>query len=137
MPDNTAPTTDPTPTASPPSNKNRMHPAIPVVISIILIILLAVLSEYSKTIAAITTTMPTKIPLAIWIVYIAEKGNREAITSFNGSMFVGLIATLGFTLAAWVAAKAGWGLIPILATGYVIWAVILGIGLGLRQLFGT
>lgn len=114
-----------------------MHPAIPVIISIILIILLAILSEYSKTIAAITTTMPTKIPMAIWIVYVAEKGNRDAMASFNGSMFTGLLATVAFTLAAWLAAKAGWGLVPILAAGYVTWAVVLAFTLGIKQLLGV
>lgn len=114
-----------------------MHPAIPVIVSIILIILMAVLSEYSKTIAAITTTMPTKIPMSIWIIYVAEKGNRDAMASFNGSMFITLIPTLGFTFAAWMAAKAGWSLIPILGAGYVAWAVLLGISLGLRHLLGV
>ena len=37
-----------------------------------------------KTFAAITATMPLAIPLALWIVYAANRDNPAAITEFTG-----------------------------------------------------
>ncbi len=99
----------------------------PVIISIILIIVLAILSDYSKTLAAITTTMPTKIPLAIWVIWAAEHGNRKAMTEFNMGLLIGIVPTVLFVAAAWWAARAGWPLVPILGAGYVAWGGALGL----------
>ena len=41
---------------------------LPVGISVLVIVSIAVLRAHSKTLAAITTTMPLKIPLAVWII---------------------------------------------------------------------
>jgi hypothetical protein len=54
----------------------------PVVISVLVIILIAIISEYSKTFAAITATMPLSVPLSLWIVYAAEHGDQGKMTEF-------------------------------------------------------
>lgn len=105
---------------------------LPVAISMLVLIAIAVLQAQSKTIAAITATMPLTIPLALWIVYAANRDNPAAISEFTGSLLVGVIATLVFAVALWLAARAGLGLVPMLATAYLAWAAALGMYLALR-----
>ncbi len=52
---------------------------VPVVASILTIIVIAVVRVYSKTLAAITATMPVTIPLALWIVYSGSSGDRTTV----------------------------------------------------------
>ena len=99
---------------------------VPVAISIAVIIFIAMVQAHSKTIAAITATMPLTVPLALWVVYTAGGDNRQQIIAdFTGSMLIGVGATLVFTLALWLAARAGLGLIPMLAAAYGAWAAAL------------
>jgi len=108
----------------------------PVVISILVIIVVAVARAYSKTLAAITASMPVTVPLALWIVYVAEGGDQAAIVGFAGSLFIGILASLAFAGAVWLAARAGWGLVPIIVVGYLAWGVTLSVCLGLRHALG-
>jgi len=105
---------------------------LPVAISVLVIIAIAVLQAQSKTVAAITATMPLTIPLALWIVHAANRDNPAAISEFTGSLLVGVIATLVFAVALWLAARAGLKLVPMLATAYLAWAAALGVYLALR-----
>ena len=113
---------------------DTLHHILPVIISILLIIVIAVAQAYSKVIAAITATMPLTIPLALWIVYAAEGNTQDDIITFTGSLFVGVAATTVFTLALWLAARAGWGLLPMLVAGYLAWASVLGLHAVIRGL---
>src|SRR5690606_41912182 len=88
---------------------------LPVGISILIIIAIAVIQSYSKTIAAITATMPLALPLALWIVYAANRDNPAAITEFTGSLVLGVLATLIFAVAPWLASPARPGLGPLAA----------------------
>jgi hypothetical protein len=108
----------------------------PIVISIAVIILIAILQEQSRVIAAVTATMPLTAPLGIWIVYAAQAGDRQAVAEFNGSMLIGIWPTIGFLAAAWLAARAGWRLMPILLAGYAAWGVGLGLLFGIRLALG-
>ena len=110
------------------------HRLAPIVLSIAVIILIAILQEQSKVIAAITATMPLTAPLGIWIVYAAHAGDQKAVAEFNGSMLIGIWPTIGFLVAAWLAARAGWRLGPILLAGYAAWGVGLGVLFGVRYL---
>jgi hypothetical protein len=97
---------------------------LPVGISVLVIIGIAVLRAHSKTLAAITVTMPLNIPLAVWIIYSTE--GRSPMPTFTGSLLAGLGATVIFTVALWLAAKAGLGLVPMLGVAYLAWAATLG-----------
>jgi hypothetical protein len=108
----------------------------PIVISIAVIILIAILQEQSKAVAAITATMPLSAPLGIWIVYTAQAGDRQAVADFNGSLFLSIWPTVGFLAAAWLAARAGWRLVPILLAGYAAWGAGLGLLFGIRLVLG-
>jgi hypothetical protein len=91
---------------------------LPVGISILVIIGIALLHAHSKT-AAITTTMPLKIPLAVWIIYSVE--GSGPMTNFTGSLLVGMVATSIFTVVLWLAARSGMGILPMFGVAYLAW----------------
>ncbi len=104
---------------------------LPVILSIFIIIAVAVLQRQSKLVAAVTATMPIKVPLALWVVYAANQGSQQAMEDFSRSLLVSIVPTIGFLMAAWVAARKGLKLIPTLLVGYLVW----GAGVGLTVLF--
>ena len=105
----------------------------PVLISIVVIILIATISEYSKTFAAITATMPLSVPLGLWIVYTAESGDKGKMAEFSSGLLLGIIPTVIFIAATWFAARSGWTLVPIITFGYSAWGVSLGMLLTARH----
>jgi hypothetical protein len=112
----------------------KWHEIIPVAISVAVIILVAVLEKYSKLVAAVTATMPLTIPLALWIVYISAGGERAEVEAFTRSLVIGVIPTLAFTLALWLAARAGLKILPMLGLGYTVWGIVLLALLGAQRL---
>lgn len=110
---------------------------LPVVISIIVIIFVAIISESSKTIAAVTATMPLTAPLSLWIVYAAEEGDKTATSDYALGMFVGIIPSMIFIIVAWMLARHGLKLLSIIGGGYVAWALSLGIILLGRNILGN
>lgn len=114
----------------------KWNDVLPVVLSVAVIVLVAVVEKQSKTIAAVTATMPLTIPLALWIVYASNEGNPQVVEAFTRSMVLGIIPTLAFAVAVWLAARAGLRLVPILLVGYGTWAGVLLLLLGLRRWLG-
>jgi len=114
----------------------KMQEVLPVIISIIVIIAIAVVEKQSKTIAAITAVMPATAPLALWIVYSSSGGEQAAMSEFTAGLILGLIPTFGFAIAAWLAARAGMKLGPILLSGYSIWAIGTGLVYIIRNFLG-
>jgi len=98
---------------------------IPVIISIALIIFVAIVQERSRYLAAIAAAMPLAIPLAIWIVFAATQGDYAQTTDFTGSMVLGIVATLIFTVACWFALRQRWPFPLIILFGYGIWLIIV------------
>ena len=96
---------------------------IPVFISILVIILVAVLEKQSKLFAALVATMPLSAPLALWIVYSSNSGDKAAVSQFTQSLLLGLLPSLGFLITVWLGARAGMKLAQMLVTGYSVWAV--------------
>jgi uncharacterized membrane protein (GlpM family) len=96
---------------------------LPVIISIIVIITIALVEKQSKTIAALTAVMPSTAPLALWIVYSSSGGERAAMGEFTSGLILGLVPSLGFAIAAWLAVRAGMKLGPIILAGYSAWGV--------------
>ena len=96
---------------------------VPVVLSVIVIILVAVLEKQSKLFAAFAATMPLGVPLALWIVYSANAGDKQIVSQFSLSLLLSLIPTLAFVVAIWFAARAGMKLVPMLLTGYSVWGI--------------
>ena len=99
---------------------------LPVLVSIGVILLVAVLRNYSRTLAAITATMPINIPLALWIVYSAAPADKSGMITFTEGLIIGLIPTFAFLIVAYLAARAGLGLPVMIGGGYVAWGICLG-----------
>ncbi len=108
---------------------------VPLIISILVIILVAALQKYSKLAAAVTATMPLTAPLALWVVYSLNDGRQEATTQFAQSMLIGVIPTVGFLIALWLAARAGAKLGPMIGIGYGAWTAVLLLTLLLKNIF--
>ena len=108
---------------------------LPVLISISIIILVSILRETSKTLASILATMPINIPLALWVV--SADSTPATIETFTRSLFINILPTLAFLLVVWLAARAGWHLMPMIAAGYGAWAVGLGLVFFIRWALGT
>lgn len=108
----------------------------PVLISIAIIVAVAFLQKQSKLIAAIISTTPVRAALAIWVVYAAVEGNKDAVVKFNGSVALSLISTILFAIGAWWAAKQNMKIGGILLTGYGAWAVSTGVLFLLRKVLG-
>ncbi|MFP4322436.1 MAG: hypothetical protein ACLFTK_08275, partial [Anaerolineales bacterium] len=58
---------------------------------------------------------------------------QQAMVDYNSALFLNIIPTLLFMIVAWGAARAGWGLVPIIAIGYATWALGMGVLFALRQ----
>ena len=101
----------------------KLQDVLPVLLSIIVIILVAILEKQSKLIAALTATMPLAAPLALWIVYSSNAGEKTAVTQFSLSLLLGLIPTFAFLVTAWLAARVGMKLLPMIVTSYGVWAI--------------
>lgn len=114
----------------------KSQDVIPVLLSIIVIILVAVLEKQSKLFAALTATMPLTAPLALWIVYSSNAGEKTAVTNFSLSLVLGLLPTLAFLVTVWVAARAGMKLVPMIMTGYSVWGAGALLLYLLRNLLG-
>lgn len=113
----------------------KIQEILPVGISITVIILVAVIQKQSRVVAALTATMPVTIPLALWIVYSSTNGNPQMMSQFTRSLVIGIIPTLAFVLAIYLASRAGLKLIPMIGTGYLAWGLtLLGI-LTIRRFF--
>jgi hypothetical protein len=101
----------------------KFQDVIPVLLSIVVIILVAVLEKQSKLFAALTATMPLTAPLALWIVYSSNAGEKTAVTNFSLSLLLGLLPTLAFLVTVWFAAREGMKLVPMLLAGYGVWGI--------------
>lgn len=115
----------------------KWHKIVPVIISVVVIILVAALEKQSKLVAAVTATMPLTMPLALWIVYSSNQGERVAMEKFTQGLVLGILPTVVFALATWVGARLGFKLGALLALGYAAWGVSLLLLLGLRRLWSA
>ena len=109
---------------------------LPVVLSIAVIILVAVFEKQSKLFAALTATMPLATPLALWIVYSSNGGDKTVMSKFSLSLLLGVLPTVAFLITVWLASRAGMKLIPMILTGYGVWAVGATILYLLRNMLG-
>lgn len=110
---------------------------LPVVISILILIAIAIIREHSRTLAAITATMPVMIPLSLWIIFTGEGGEHSGVTEFTDAMVLGIIPTVVFIIVVAIMARAGYALLSLLLGGYGAWGLTLGVVMLLRQVLGT
>lgn len=109
---------------------------LPVLLSVMIIVLVAVLEKQSKAVAAVTATMPLTIPLAIWIVHASSEGEQSQVTGFTFNLFLSILPTVAFVLAAWLASRSGARLGGIILTGYLTWGAAVAVLFAARRIFG-
>ncbi len=100
---------------------------LPVITSIAIILLVAVLRERSRTLAAIVSTMPINIPLALWVVFGAGDYDAEAAATFVRFILIGLFPLLIWVAIVYLALRNDVALLPAIGIGYLVWGVITGI----------
>jgi hypothetical protein len=96
---------------------------LPVVVSLCVIVLVAILQKQSKLIAAITATMPLTVALSYWIVYASSNGKQADVTQFSTGLLLGIIPTISFLIALWLASRSGLKLLPALLVAYAVWGI--------------
>jgi hypothetical protein len=99
----------------------------PVIVSIAIIILIAIVRQYSRTLAAITATMPLNIPLGMWIVYSGSDNHQAALAEFSEAAMMNIIPTIIFLIVAWQLSKMGFSVLQTIIIGYIAWAACLGL----------
>jgi hypothetical protein len=109
---------------------------LPVILSIAVIILVAVFEKQNKLFAALTATMPLATPLALWVVYSSNAGDKTVMSQFSLSLLLGVLPTLAFLITVWLAARAGMKLVPMIVIGYSVWALGAAILYSLRNTLG-
>ena len=100
----------------------KLQDAVPVLLSILIIVLVAILEKQSKLFAALTATMPLTAPLALWIVYSSNAGEKTVVTQFSLSLLLGVLPTFAFLVTVWLAARAGMKFLPMILAAYSVWA---------------
>ncbi|GAB1422525.1 hypothetical protein MASR2M15_27590 [Anaerolineales bacterium] len=101
---------------------------LPVLVSIVVIIGIAIVSTASTATAALFATIPTKIPISLWIV-ASTGGNEdpEVLASYMGSVFFGLLSALTFRAVAYLCLRSGIKLMPSMIISYIAYFVVFGI----------
>jgi hypothetical protein len=98
---------------------------LPVATSIAIILVVAVLRDRSRSVAAVVATMPINVPLALWVISSGADGDSRVISDFMRATLIGLapsVVWIGIVLAA---TRAGWGIWPAMAVGYVVWGLLI------------
>ena len=110
---------------------------LPVLVSIAIIIAVAILRQYSPAIAAIAATMPINIPLGMWIIYAGADDKQAALVDFTQAALINIVPTIAFLVVAWQMTRAGYGAVPAILVGYIVWAAGLGLLLLIRAWLGA
>ena len=108
---------------------------LPILVSIGVILVVAFARQYSRTFAVIAAIMPINIPLALWIFSGGDTPQTDLVAFIEGVM-IGSIPLFGFLIAAYIAARAGWSVAPIIVSGYAVWGIMYLSIFWLRSLSG-
>lgn len=95
--------------------------AVPVLLSILIIVLVAVVQEHSRYLGAIFATMPLTAPLAMWIVFSANRGDQRQTADFVASMLIGVAASFVFAVVCWLGFRREWGFLLTLGLASATW----------------
>jgi hypothetical protein len=98
---------------------------VTVVLSVLIVVMVAVVQERSRHLAAIIATMPLTVPLAMWIVFSASRGDQRQTADFVGSMLVGIVGNVLFVLACWLGFRREWGFLATVAFAAAVWLLIV------------
>jgi len=101
-----------------------LQKALPVVTSILIILVVAIVRERSRTLAAIMSTMPINMALALWIVLGSTPQSTSSSVSFVRSLLVGLVPSFAWLIVVYITLRVGWSLVAAIVAGYSIWGAM-------------
>jgi uncharacterized membrane protein (GlpM family) len=104
----------------------NLQKTLPVLASIVIILVLAVLRDRSRTLAAILSTMPINMVLALWIVS-SGSDRPTSMLPFVRSLLVGMAPTLLWLVAIFFALRSGWSLAGAIVAGYAVWGALIAL----------
>lgn len=96
-------------------------------VSFTVITAIAFVSEKSRVMASVLSVMPVTITLALWFVSTGTNGDTTVTAGFTRMVLLGLIPTALFVVACWLGFQRGWPLWRVLAVGYAVWMVAMGL----------
>jgi uncharacterized membrane protein (GlpM family) len=105
---------------------------VQLLISFVVITAIAFLSERSHVLASITSAMPVKLALALWFVFSDTGGDHVLSADFCRMSILALIPTMLFLAACWFALRRGWTLPQVIALGYAVWLLSVGVYRGIE-----
>ena len=96
-------------------------------ISFAIITAIALVSDRSRVGASILSVMPLSMTLGMWFIYTGTSGGAGVTADFTRMVLFGLIPTALFAVACWFGFRQGWSLMVVLAVGYGVWLVAMGL----------
>jgi hypothetical protein len=96
-------------------------------ISFAIITSIALVSDRSRVLASVLSVMPLSMTLGMWFVYTGTSGGAAVTADFVRMVLFGLIPTALFTVVCWFGFRQGWSLWMVLAVGYSVWLVAMGL----------
>lgn len=96
-------------------------------ISFAIITAIAFASDRSRVLASILSVLPLSMTLGMWFIYTGASGNTNIPADFARMLLFGLIPTALFVVACWFGFRQGWSLWLVLAVGYSVWLLAMGL----------
>jgi hypothetical protein len=96
-----------------------------ILVGCLLITVVALISDRSKTLAGILATAPINIPIILWILWGNSEGDYRDLQAVTRSMLTGIFSTACFIALCWFGFGRRWSFSQILATGYLVWALVV------------
>lgn len=96
-------------------------------ISLAIITAIAIASDRSRVLTSILAVLPLSMTLAMWFIYTGASGDTKVTADFARMLLFGLIPTALFVVACWFGFRQGWSLWLVLAVGYSVWLLAMGL----------
>jgi hypothetical protein len=101
-----------------------MSTPLRILVGCALITVVALLSDRSRVLAGILATAPINIPIILWILWGNNSGDYANMQVVTRSMLIGIVSTACFIAVCWYGFSRRWSFVEILASGYLLWALV-------------
>lgn len=95
--------------------------------AIAVITLIALVSERSRSMASVLSTMPVNLTITIWFVVSGNKTDAQGAADLTRMQFWGMWPTMLFIVTCFLGFRREWSMWRALGTGYAVWAVGIAI----------
>ncbi|HBY94919.1 MAG: hypothetical protein M5U01_39400 [Ardenticatenaceae bacterium] len=91
---------------------------------VLILTAVTLVSQYSRRLAGIVSTLPVNITVALWVVYSITGSRPQAVAPLALGMIWGLMSTMLFVVICWYTLTRGWALPKVLLFGYAVWVLV-------------